>query len=49
MKINWKCWIPVLGIFYAMVEENSLIILYDTWVNYQFVSVLLFLFFLIIH
>lgn len=38
MKMNWRIWIPLFGIYF--VKDEPLILLHDDYWNYQFMCFL---------
>lgn len=39
MRIDWRVWIPLIGIYFG--AKNVWIALYDGWLEYQFMCLLI--------
>lgn len=44
MRTSKLCWIPIIGIYFAMVEGGWLI-LHDLWIRYQLMCLICFMIF----
>lgn len=41
LRIDWKVWIPILGIGFSAIEHNTYIWLDDIWIRYQKMCILI--------